>query len=79
MKLTYKVCCGVDVHKPFSSPQSLPAALCCPSISKSACNDCGDEKGFVNIDATADLVGKFHDDPPVLGRERQGLSHHALN
>ena len=40
---------------------------------KTACNDCGDEKGFVNIDTTADLVGKFHDDPPsCIGKREAG-------
>ena len=29
-------------------------------------DDGGDEKGFMNIDATANLILEFHDDPPFL-------------
>ena len=36
-----------------------------------ACDDRSDEKGLVNIDATADGVSEFHAAPPSKLRERQ--------
>ena len=34
-------------------------------------NDCGDEKGFVNIDAAADGVRQFHDESSLLKIEER--------